>query len=424
MRASILAILILGGIVLNIKAQFSYNEKGQAIPPASQPFGKEAFESTGHTVIRWLGNAGFLINSRGTCLMVDPMLKGFDMPLLINMPIAPKDVPHLDAVLITHCDNDHYSVPTCTEMSSVCREYHSTFYVDSLMETQGLNSFGHRIGETFNVGPISIKLTPAYHTWQNEYPGYTHEFKVEDYCGFFMKTPDGLIWAPGDSRFLPEFLELPAPDVIFFDFSDDSWHIGLEGAIKIANAYPKAQLLLSHWGTVDAPDMKPFNADPKMLEGRIRNPERVHVLAPGEAFDLVALSSSEGEQCAETLIFPADAKASSEYNTGDVYVSLLKESGNTMIAHFIFKPYSRNFWHYHPDAEQTLLVLDGEGYYQEEGGEKRVIRKGDVIVTPPNVRHWNGATPGSSIVCMTVTEHAIENHAVQLRAVTDKEYAN
>ena len=46
--------------------------------------------------------------------MVDPMLKGFDMPLLINMPIAPKDVPHLDAVLITHCDNDHYSVPTCT----------------------------------------------------------------------------------------------------------------------------------------------------------------------------------------------------------------------------------------------------------------------------------------------------------------------
>lgn len=53
-----------------------------------------------------------------------------------------------------------------------------------------------------------------------------------------------------------------------------------------------------------------------------------------------------------------------------------------MIAHFIFKPYSRNFWHYHPDAEQTLLVLDGEGYYQEEGGEKRVIRKGDVIVTP------------------------------------------
>lgn len=126
----------------------------------------------------------------------------------------------------------------------------------------------------------------------------------------------------------------------------------------------------------------------------------------------------------QILIFPAQGKASLEYNTGDVYVSLLKESGNTMIAHFLFEPGSRNFWHYHPGAEQTLLVLDGEGYYQEEGGEKRVIRKGDVIVTAPNVRHWNGATPSGSIVCMTVTEHAIENHAVQLRAVTDEEYGN
>ena len=45
-------------------------------------------------------------------------------------------------------------------------------------------------------------------------------------------------------------------------------------------------------GTVDAPDMKPFNADPKMLEERIFNPERVHVLALEKLFDLVALRSA------------------------------------------------------------------------------------------------------------------------------------
>ena len=95
-----------------------------------------------------------------------------------------------------------------------------------------------------------------------------------------------------------------------------------------------------------------------------------------------------------------------------------------MIVHFLFEKGSRNFWHYHPDAEQTLLVLDGEGFYQEEGKEKRIIRKGDVIVTPPNVRHWNGATPDKKIYCMTVTEHAVKNHVVQLREVTDKEYNN
>lgn len=220
--------------------------------------------------------------------MVDPLLKGFDMPILIESPIQPQDVPHLDAVLITHCDNDHYSIPTCTEMADVCRQYHSTHYMDTLMQKQGLSSFGHEIGETFRIGAVSVKLTPAFHTWQNEMEEFrkVRKYNMEDYCGFLMDTPDGLIWAPGDSRFLPEFLELPVPDIIFFDFSDDSWHIGLENAVKIANTYPNAQLLLSHWGTVDAPDMKPFNPDPKSLNGLISNPERIHVLAPGEPFIL------------------------------------------------------------------------------------------------------------------------------------------
>ena len=125
----------------------------------------------------------------------------------------------------------------------------------------------------------------------------------------------------------------------------------------------------------------------------------------------------------QQLIFPAENIASSESNTGDVHLSLLKESGNTMITHFRFSPGSRNFWHYHPNAEQTLLVLDGEGFYQEEGEEKRVIRKGDVIVSKANVRHWNGATPEKPLICITVTEHFLDGHVVQLRPVTDDEYS-
>lgn len=122
------------------------------------------------------------------------------------------------------------------------------------------------------------------------------------------------------------------------------------------------------------------------------------------------------------LIFPAENIASSDSNTGEVHLSILKDSGNTMITNFCFSPGSRNFWHYHPNAEQTLLVLDGEGYYQEEGEAKRVIKKGDVIVSKANVRHWNGATPDMALVCMTVTEHAVDGHVVQLRPVTDAEY--
>lgn len=122
------------------------------------------------------------------------------------------------------------------------------------------------------------------------------------------------------------------------------------------------------------------------------------------------------------LIFPAENIASSESNTGEVHLSILKDGGNSMITNFCFSPGSRNFWHYHPNAEQTLLVLDGEGYYQEEGEAKRVIKKGDVIVSKADVRHWNGATPDKVLVCMTVTEHSLDGHVVQLRPVTDEEY--
>ena len=87
-------------------------KKYQAKPPATQPFDAKAFAPSDRTTVRWTGNAGFFVNSRGTTLMIDPLLQGFDMPIMIEMPILPKDVPRLDAVLVTHSDNDHYSVPT------------------------------------------------------------------------------------------------------------------------------------------------------------------------------------------------------------------------------------------------------------------------------------------------------------------------
>src|SRR5918993_116817 len=129
-----------------------FEKKYQAKAPKTQPFGAKAFTPSNNTTLRWLGMAGYFINSRGTTIMVDPLLKGFDMPIMIDFPIATKDVPLLDAVLITHADNDHYSVPTNRDLLRVTRAYHSTMYVDSLMQGEGFPSFGHNIGDTFSVG--------------------------------------------------------------------------------------------------------------------------------------------------------------------------------------------------------------------------------------------------------------------------------
>lgn len=260
----------------------------QARAPQSRPFGAEAFGPVDGTVLRWLGMAGFLINSRGTTVMVDPLLGGFDMPILIDFPIAADEVPRLDAVLITHSDNDHYSVPTCRQLAPVTNSFHGTRYVHSLMEGEGFPAMGHDIGDWFTVGPVRVNVTPADHAWQNDVPGAADRvFQPEDCCGFWIETPDGIIWAPGDSRLIPDHhLQMPAPNALLFDFSDSEWHFGLDGAVAMANAYPDAPLLLHHWGCVDAPDFAPFNADPATLPSRVVNPDRIVLLAPGEPFTL------------------------------------------------------------------------------------------------------------------------------------------
>lgn len=91
----------------------------QAVAPRTIFMTEKDFQPIDETRIYWLSSAGVMINSHGTTLMIDPLLEGFDLPLLVEMPILPKDVPSLDGVLITHCDNDHFSRLTISVVIAV-----------------------------------------------------------------------------------------------------------------------------------------------------------------------------------------------------------------------------------------------------------------------------------------------------------------
>ncbi len=267
-----------------MKEKLTRSPHGQAMPAGTVPVTEKAFAPSDKTSIIWLGGAGILINCRGTVLMIDPVLEGFDMPLLFDPPLAPEEVHKLDGLLITHIDNDHFSRQTCRKLAC-CKTLYAPVYVAGEASREGIYSVGKRIGDCFRVGPVQITLTPAWHNWQAEVPEFSYrEWKREDYCGYRLETPDGSIWLPGDSRLLPEHLTQKAPDVILFDFSDNDWHITFDGAVQLANAYPNAKLICIHWGSVDAPEMTPFNGDPERLLEKVVNPERVTVLLPGEEY--------------------------------------------------------------------------------------------------------------------------------------------
>ena len=262
------------------------NEKGQAVAPQTVTMTKKDFEDQGNTRVYWLGGGGAMINDHGTVIMIDPLLEGFDMSLLIDMPIDVKDVPHVDAILVSHVDNDHYSRPTCRDLKDVCKEYHSSYYVASLMKEEcGLDGIGHDIGDHLQINDIDVELTPADHAWQNQVAKYNYRiWEDREYCGFYVKTPTKKIWYVGDSKLLNCQLHMDPPDVMFFDFADNPVHIGLENAYKLANTYPNTKLVLIHWGSVDAPEASAFNGNPQDILDNVVNPERVVILAPGEEY--------------------------------------------------------------------------------------------------------------------------------------------
>jgi quercetin dioxygenase-like cupin family protein len=90
-------------------------------------------------------------------------------------------------------------------------------------------------------------------------------------------------------------------------------------------------------------------------------------------------------------------------------------------ARVTFEPSARTAWHTHP-LGQTLIVTDGSGLAQREGGPIEQIRPGDVVWFPPNEKHWHGASPATALTHIAIQE-ALDGKAVDwLEKVSDEQY--
>lgn len=90
---------------------------------------------------------------------------------------------------------------------------------------------------------------------------------------------------------------------------------------------------------------------------------------------------------------PNDAYAA--YFVGRSYLNPLTGPDDPLhISNVTFEPGCRNNWHIHHASSgggQTLICVDGEGWYQEWGKSARALKPGDVVEIPANVKHWHGA---------------------------------
>jgi quercetin dioxygenase-like cupin family protein len=123
-------------------------------------------------------------------------------------------------------------------------------------------------------------------------------------------------------------------------------------------------------------------------------------------------------------IFPKGNPLPKDWFVGNAFLFPLvaKDQNNDFSAGSVtFEPRARTNWHTHPRG-QVLLIIEGEGWYQEKGKAARSIKKGDVVKIPENIEHWHGATSKKSMTHIAITNYKEDVQVTWLRPVNEEEY--
>ena len=114
-----------------------------------------------------------------------------------------------------------------------------------------------------------------------------------------------------------------------------------------------------------------------------------------------------------------------KYFTGKSYLAPVSTS-QVGIFNVTFEPGCRNNWHIHharSGGGQILVCVAGRGYYQEYGKEAVMMKPGDCINIPAEVKHWHGAAPDSWFSHLAVEVPGTETSNEWCEPVTDEEYS-
>jgi L-ascorbate metabolism protein UlaG (beta-lactamase superfamily) len=165
----------------------------------------------------WLGQAGFILRTPETTLMVDPFLAPHD-GREYESGLTPADATGVDLVLCTHEHVDHFdaeSAPAIAKASPQATFVVPTPIVDMVTEA-GIppdRVVGMQPGDPIELAGVRIRAVPAMH-------GVT----MEDAYGFGERLSGGGI------RFLGYVVD--AGDVRMYHAGDTIHYAGMEGALR------------------------------------------------------------------------------------------------------------------------------------------------------------------------------------------------
>ncbi|NND06711.1 MAG: hypothetical protein HKN87_10055 [Saprospiraceae bacterium] len=176
---------------------------------------QEIKDYTGPTRIYWFGHSAFLMQIDGMNIMIDPMLGEVPAPHTwlgterFNelLPLDIDELPHLDAVLISHDHYDHLDYPTIMRLKDQVNRFYVPLGVAAHLQAWGIDE--SKIMEldwwqSTELSYLSFTCTPAQH-----FSGRAlSDRKRTLWSSWIIQSKSERIYFSGDSGYSPHFEDI------------------------------------------------------------------------------------------------------------------------------------------------------------------------------------------------------------------------